>query len=236
MTTTNRKLFSIILMIVLMLNMSLASFASTVEISSTSVSSIKSNIVVTNSGVYINDEYFSQNEFRTLLEKAIPVNSKSTYNSYGSNDLSVRSASAASLAGGLVAGTWWIPGIGEVVITVAGVIIIGGAVIATGTWLYNEVVDWFEAKAEAEDYEEAKDRGTKTDNHERVTDKSSLPTKGAPHSSKDLIDSKGVKQRRYYDKNGNADEDIDYHHGGTGHDFPHRHYWNNGRRGPERPF
>jgi hypothetical protein len=41
-----------------------------------------------------------------------------------------------------------------------------------------------------------------------------------------------VKQRRYYDKNGNADMDIDYRHGGTGHTFPHRHDWNNGVRGP----
>ncbi|MFV8821503.1 hypothetical protein [Faecalibacterium sp. 9] len=47
-----------------------------------------------------------------------------------------------------------------------------------------------------------------------------------------LEDSEGVKQRRYYDKNGNADMDIDYRHGGTGHTFPHRHDWNNGVRGP----
>ena len=55
---------------------------------------------------------------------------------------------------------------------------------------------------------------------------------GTPYSSKDLEDSEGVKQRRYYDKNGNADMDIDYRHGGTGHTFPHRHDWNNGVRGP----
>jgi len=34
------------------------------------------------------------------------------------------------------------------VITAAGVVIIGGTVIASGTWLYNKVVDWFEARAE----------------------------------------------------------------------------------------
>ena len=46
-----------------------------------------------------------------------------------------------------MAGTWWIPGIGEIVITTAGVIIIGGAVIKAGSWLYNKIVDWFEARA-----------------------------------------------------------------------------------------
>jgi len=53
-----------------------------------------------------------------------------------------------SATGVLIAGTWWIPGVGEVVITAAGVVIIGGTVIAAGTWLYNKVVDWFEARAE----------------------------------------------------------------------------------------
>ncbi|WP_066497301.1 hypothetical protein [Abyssisolibacter fermentans] len=131
----------------------------------------------------------------------------------------------------LVAGTWWIPGVGEVVITVAGVIVIGGAVISGGTWVYNKVVNWFEAKADSE-YEDAKDDGTETDDHEVVKGKSSLPTKGKPRSLKDLDDGNGVKQRRYYDENGNADMDIDYRHGGTGsHTFPHRHDWTNGSRG-----
>ena len=58
--------------------------------------------------------------------------------------------------------------------------------------------------------------------------------KGEANSSKDLLDENGdVKQRRYYDENGDADLDIDYHHGGVGHKFPHKHYWNNGVRGPE---
>ena len=83
-------------------------------------------------------------------------------------------------------------------------------------------------------YEDAKNTGEPTDKHstQSTSEGSSLPKTGTPYSSKDLEDSEGVKQRRYYDKNGNADMDIDYRHGGTGHTFPHRHDWNNGVRGP----
>lgn len=68
----------------------------------------------------------------------------------------------------------------------------------------------------------AKNTGEPTDKHstQSTSEGSSLPKTGTPYSSKDLEDSEGVKQRRYYDKNGNADMDIDYRHGGTGHTFP----------------
>lgn len=48
-----------------------------------------------------------------------------------------RSATAAALAG-----TFFIPGVGQAVITAAGVIIIGGAVISAGSWLGRKVTDW----------------------------------------------------------------------------------------------
>lgn len=86
-------------------------------------------------------------------------------------------------------------------------------------------------KIKKEKYDKAKKSGRATDNHSTERG-SNLPRKGNPYSSKDLIGSKGVKQRRYYDKNGNADMDIDYHHGGNEtHKFPHRHDWKNGIRG-----
>lgn len=40
---------------------------------------------------------------------------------------------------------------------------------------------------------------------------------------------KSVKQRRYYDKNGKVDLDIDYRIAGK-YKFPHRHTWSNGKR------
>ena len=88
-------------------------------------------MLVTDTGIYINGNYYSQEQFIQLLDTAQEVQIPQT-----------RSAVA------LVAGTWWIPGVGEVIITAAGVIIVGGAVIAAGTWIYNAVTDWFTQRAE----------------------------------------------------------------------------------------
>ena len=41
-----------------------------------------------------------------------------------------------------LAGSFFIPGVGQVVITAAGVIVIGGAVIAAGSWLGQKVSSW----------------------------------------------------------------------------------------------
>lgn len=208
-----KKVISFILMTSLFMTSSVSIFADT---SQTSVETEK--VIVLDDGIYINETFYTQDEFVKLLDTAIEIGENNEVSSY-------------SLAG-VVAGTWWIPGVGEVVITTAGIILVGGTVIAAGTWIYNAVIDWFEERAIKAAYEDAKEDGTKTDNHENVDDKSSLPTKGDPYSSKDLKDSKGTKQRRYYDKNGNADMDIDYRHSDDGtHTFPHRHDWNNGKRG-----
>lgn len=52
------------------------------------------------------------------------------------------------MAGGLIAGTWYIPGVGEVVVTVVGVVIVAGVTIKAGTWIYNTVKNWFAERAE----------------------------------------------------------------------------------------
>lgn len=77
--------------------------------------------------------------------------------------------------------------------------------------------------------------GTKTDNYS-IQNGGSLKRKGKPNSSRDLKDpSTGkVKQRRYYDKNGKADIDIDYTNHGNAKQHPkvpYRHNWKNGIRG-----
>ena len=107
----------------------------------------------------------------------------------------------------------------------------------------NQIVSAFntlkaEAKQKAEekkeeqkkDYEKAKKNGEKTKNHTTQNGRN-LPVDGEPYSSTDLVDSNGIKQRRYYGKDGKADMDIDYRHSGNEHPFPHRHDWVNGRRG-----
>ena len=78
--------------------------------------------------------------------------------------------------------------------------------------------------------ENRREVGAPYSNHsEKVSTRhdSSLPTKHEPNSSMDLNDNEGTKQRRYFDKDGRAVEDIDYRHsnGDNSHVFPHRHSW-----------
>lgn len=127
----------------------------------------------------------------------------------------------------IMAGTWYIPGIGKIVVA-AGAIYVGGVVLTkVSSSVASKVKSWLIARAEAKEYESAKEEGTRTKNHSTETG-SRLNKTGKKYSSKDLKDKNGkLKQRRYYDKNGNAELDIDYSHGGVGHKFPHRHYWKN---------
>ncbi|WP_176465637.1 LXG domain-containing protein [Virgibacillus sp. 7505] len=78
--------------------------------------------------------------------------------------------------------------------------------------------------------------GKKSSKHSEVKNKNSLPGKGEPNSSKDLLNPDGtVKQRRYYDENGRAKEDIDFNHSDDGsHTFPHRHKWDWSKKPPRQ--
>ncbi|AHI55911.1 hypothetical protein ACP0AK_01605 [Listeria ivanovii] len=89
-------------------------------------------------------------------------------------------------------------------------------------------------------YSTAKSKGSKTANHSSVTKSkkvTSLPKTGKAYSSKDFYDGKKVKQRRYYDKNGKAQMDIDYtnHGNAKAHPkVPHRHNFDSkGNRGKD---
>ena len=190
------------------------------------VTNNQSNVHVTDDGIFIDDKFYTQEEFTNLLDSAILVSENNT------NGISTRNAAVADAGAMLVAGTWWIPGVGEVVVTAAGVVIVAGAAVAVGSWAYKAVTNWFKNRA----YNKAKENGSKTNDHSTQTG-GSLPTKGRPNSSKDKKNPKTGKvvQRRYYDKDGNADMDIDYTNHGNPKQHPkvpHRHDWKNGKRGP----
>ena len=209
------KILSFILILSMIFTSGVSSFAS--EASTGKQNITAENSYLTETGVYNNGEYYTKDQLVQLLDTAVQVKPSP-------ENITPQSAI------GVIAGTWWIPGVGEVVITTAGVILLAGVIYEAGTWIYDTVVKWFADRAVQQAYEDAKDAGEPTDEHSSTTG-SSLPTTGSPNSSKDLKDSEGIKQRRYYDKDGNADMDIDYRHGGTGHTFPHRHDWNDGVRG-----
>ncbi|WP_208587654.1 T7SS effector LXG polymorphic toxin [Gracilibacillus suaedae] len=79
-------------------------------------------------------------------------------------------------------------------------------------------------------------QGQKMPKHIEVKNKTNLPGKGEPNSSADLLNPDGtVKQRRYYDENGRAKEDIDFNHSDDGtHTFPHRHKWDWSKKPPRQ--
>ncbi|WP_144499822.1 N-acetylmuramoyl-L-alanine amidase family protein [Bacillus sp. FDAARGOS_235] len=144
-----------------------------------------------------------------------------------------RSAVAGALAA-FVGETFWIPGVGQVVIVSAAAITVAGVTWYAGSWIYATVAEYLTSST-AEKYEKAKKAGEKTVNHKDVHDQPSLDGGGEPYSSQDLYDAThGLKQRRYYDKDGRADEDIDYSHdnGDNSHTFPHRHDWDWNRKVP----
>lgn len=173
--------------------------------------------------------FYSQETFEQLLAEAeySEIVYELEYLESVSSDSGTISAEAVGVVrAGLIKGTWLIPGLGQVVITTVGTVVIGNAIIAGGSWVYKKVQAYFVEKAE-NDYL----AGTKAPKHsnQSTSVKRSLPTTGTLLSSKDLVNSQGTKQRRYYGKSGKAELDIDYRHSGN-FKFPHRHTWPNGVR------
>ncbi|MCM1158386.1 MAG: hypothetical protein NC300_06315 [Bacteroidales bacterium] len=78
--------------------------------------------------ITVNGKSFNQVEFDRALNKAsiIYINKTSVRN-----------------RGGMAAGLYFIPGVGQVLITVAGVVIVSGIVICVGSWLYNKITIYF---------------------------------------------------------------------------------------------
>ncbi len=105
------------------------------------VTNNQSDVRVTSDGIFIDGKFYTAEEFTSLLDNAILVSENTT------NGISTRSAEVVDAGAALVAGTWWIPGVGEVVVTAAGVIIVGGTVIAVGSWAYKTVITWFKNRA-----------------------------------------------------------------------------------------
>jgi len=127
-----------------------------------------------------------------------------------------------------VVAVYALPAIGEVVLYVGGAIGVAGVIYYVGNW-YNDYIQGLIQSS----YQDAKNQGTPTNDHKTVTSSGDFGVSGDPDSSKDYVPAGVVKQRRYYNHNGNADMDIDYYDNNPPdtHVFPHRHDWVNGVRG-----
>lgn len=156
-------------------------------------------------------------DFEKSIAESIPILNPI----FKRSSMSTTSVSEVIRYAPLVAGAWKIAGIGAVVVTAGGTILVAGVAIGASFWAYTRIRVFFTERA----YNNAKKNWTKTNNHSKTT-ASKVPTTGQnPYSSKDQIRSGKLHQRRYYDKNGNADLDVDYSHAGN-HKFPHSHTWN----------
>lgn len=94
-----RRLLIMLLAVIMIFSTNMTAFANAGSVSAAETET-SSNVIVTDTGIYINGTYYSQEQFIQLLDTAQEIETPQT-----------RSDIA------LVAGTWWIPGLGEVVIT-----------------------------------------------------------------------------------------------------------------------
>lgn len=162
-----------------------------------------SSVIVTDSGVYINDVYYTQEQFVQLLETAQEVETETGNQT--------RSAAAA-----LVAGTWYIPGIGQVIVTAAGAVLVAGAVIEVGSWIYDTVVEWFATRAEIKEAKEKiperlkdEDGEVDLDNFDqKVNGKTAYKEKGGWTIEKDTA-GHGGRKWKLKDKSGNRVASLD---------------------------
>lgn len=183
---------SLLLTAVILLTNSASAFASTQHPSTISTEESSSSVVVTDAGVFIQGIYYSQEDFSALLESAIQLESIQKIGT-------VQTQSAA--VGALVAGTWYIPGVGEVIITAAGVILVAGVVIEVGSWLYDTISDWFATRAEISEAkakipERLKDKSGEVDLgnfDQKVNGKTAYKEKGGWIIEKDTAGHKGSK-------------------------------------------
>ncbi len=79
-----------------------------------------------------------------MLNDSMQLNNYTQFNNQH-NLVTTRSAGGAVA---LIEGTWYIPGIGEIVIAGAVIYIGGIALIKTGSWTYKQIVKFFEKKAQ----------------------------------------------------------------------------------------
>lgn len=131
MKKNNLKKYVAILLVALMaINTNIPAFAQN-NYDSTATQSENApsgSVIITENGVTINGVYYTKAEFTILLNQAVEVSNSED------NGIQTRSP--------IVAGVYFIPGIGEVAIMATGVIIVAGVVVVAGTWLYNTITEW----------------------------------------------------------------------------------------------
>ena len=136
-----RKIFTTTLVLIMILSITTPMgtvFAS--DLQNTNEQGTSPVIKLTGTELIINGEKYTPTELTALLDTG----------EYISNDnTSVRQNRSAAVAA--VGASYFIPGVGEVVMTATGVIIVAGVVIGTGHWAYKTIKNYFASKKKNND-------------------------------------------------------------------------------------
>lgn len=121
-----RKFLSCFIVFSILISSSFSSFASARY--NGSAHSDNQKVIVYDNGIKINGIFYTRDEFKKLLEKAkeLPV-------------IQPRSALVVSA----VAGSYMVPGVGQVLITATGAVLLAGVAIKVGTWAADETIKFF---------------------------------------------------------------------------------------------
>lgn len=164
----------------------------------------KNSVVkVVDNGIYIDNKFYTISEFEVLLQNSTEISSS-------------QPTERTAITGGLIAGSWYIPGVGPVVVTAVGAVLVAGSAVAVGSWAYNKVVDYFSTKKEIEDAKDKipsrlKDKNGEVDLGEfnqKVNGKTAYKEKGGWTIEKDTAGHKGSKWK-LKDKSGKRVASLD---------------------------
>ena len=92
------------------------------------------SIQVEDNGIIINGVYYTPKEFEDLLDLAESIELPKP-----------RRQKRALPVAGVAVGAYFVPGVGQVLITATGAVIVGGVAIAAGSWAYKKIVSYFKS-------------------------------------------------------------------------------------------
>lgn len=109
----------------------------------------KTQITYSSKTVTINNKTYTKSDIDRLLNTAIKLDTSAKLNNSVKSSISYLSGERTRAAVA-AAGAYFIPGVGQVLITVTGVVIVGGVVISLGSWLGKKISKWFSTQKEIE--------------------------------------------------------------------------------------
>lgn len=94
---------------------------------------INNSVVVTENSIIINGkEYTNEKGLEEILITAEPINNEN-----------MPASRSVAIAPGIAVGSYFIPGVGQVLVLATGAVVIAGVTIHVGHWAYKKIKSWF---------------------------------------------------------------------------------------------